>query len=250
MSTARRSFAVTAVVAALMWAVTAPAFAHVSITPDSAPEGSTQEFILGVGHGCDDSPTIKLSVHVSPDAFDQVAALAVEGWTLTLDDDVITWEADEVPEGGHEEDEEEGHGQGDFGFVARVIAPAGTVVPVPLIQECVEGRYDWIQVPAEGQSHDDLDEPAPLVTVTDGEPVETTTSAPEPTTTATPTTVAETTAPPTTVAPTAAPTTSAPAEDEGGSAAVPILIGAIAVGGIAAGVVWWRRRNNGTASGI
>ena len=42
----------------------------------------------------------------------------------------------------------------------------GTVIRFPVVQECVEGLHRWIEVPAEGQDPDSVEEPAPFVTLT------------------------------------------------------------------------------------
>jgi periplasmic copper chaperone A len=55
-------------------------------------------------------------------------------------------------------------------FVLRARLPdaaPGTVVRFPVVQECVEGVHRWIEVPAEGQDPDSLEEPAPFVTLTE-----------------------------------------------------------------------------------
>jgi uncharacterized protein YcnI len=40
--------------------------------------------------------------------------------------------------------------------------PVGKTVCVPVVQECPEGAAErWIEIPAEGQSSDDLEFPAP-----------------------------------------------------------------------------------------
>jgi uncharacterized protein YcnI len=241
-----RLLAATSLAAMAMVFGAAPALAHAQLTPSEAPEGSTQTFTIIIEHDCGGSPTSRVSIDPTA-GLDRVIPVAPEGWQATVDGGVVTWTADAGAEGSAAE----------FAFEARVFAAAGTPVPVPIVQECFDERLDWIEVAAPGQDPGGLAEPAPLLTVTDGTPVETTTSTAAPTTTVAPTTTAPTTTPTTTpsgptttAAPgttTAVPTTTAapPGEDDGGSVA-PLVIGAVAVIGVAAGATIALRRRNDT----
>ncbi len=235
----RRHTLLAATVATLMLLVAHPASAHVGISPSSAPEGSTQTFTLEVGHGCDDSPTSRVLTDLSG-GFDQIDPVDIDGWDVTLDRTIISWTAQTGYEGS----------VGKFSFTARVTASAGTVVPTPVIQECVEGRYDWVQVLAPGQEPSEVTEPAPLLTVTAGTPVETTTIPPDTTTTteavtttvATSTTVAETT-----TVPAESTTTLLTDTDEGtdDGTPVPLVIGALVLAAaVTTAVIAARRRSN------
>ena len=42
---------------------------------------------------------------------------------------------------------------------------AGRSLSFPTVQTCREGQAAWVQVPAPGQDHDDLERPAPTVAV-------------------------------------------------------------------------------------
>ncbi len=44
----------------------------------------------------------------------------------------------------------------------------GTTLVFPIVQTCEEGESAWIEEPAEGQSADDLELPAPGFTITEG----------------------------------------------------------------------------------
>ena len=53
-----------------------------------------------------------------------------------------------------------------FGMSVKLPAgAAGEPVYLPTVQECVEGEEAWIQVPQSGESADDLESPAPVVTL-------------------------------------------------------------------------------------
>jgi hypothetical protein len=44
-------------------------------------------------------------------------------------------------------------------------ASADSLVPFPVTQTCTEGENAWIEIAEDGQSADDLDSPAPVVSV-------------------------------------------------------------------------------------
>lgn len=50
------------------------------------------------------------------------------------------------------------------GRVTETIA-ANEMLYIPVVQECAEGNHRWIEIPAEGQTGDDLESPAPGVMV-------------------------------------------------------------------------------------
>jgi uncharacterized protein YcnI len=53
----------------------------------------------------------------------------------------------------------------EFGLSMRLPAEEGTLY-FATVQECEEGVQRWIEIPAAGQAWDDLEEPAPFVTLT------------------------------------------------------------------------------------
>jgi uncharacterized protein YcnI len=46
---------------------------------------------------------------------------------------------------------------------------AGQTIYFPVVQTCEEGETAWVQIPEEGASGDELEHPAPSVTVTEPE---------------------------------------------------------------------------------
>jgi hypothetical protein len=52
-----------------------------------------------------------------------------------------------------------------FGMSVKLPDDIGTTLYFPAVQECETGETRWIQIPAEGQSEADLDEPAPAVSL-------------------------------------------------------------------------------------
>ena len=138
------------------------ASAHVEVDPTDAPAGATTPLTFGFHHGCDDSPTRSLTITI-PDGVGNATPVYQGGWSIdrTLGDNgvptSITFTADTPVE---------------TGIAASVsvdvlfdTAAKGTTIAFPVEQKCVTGSTSWSQVPAEGQTRDDLDNPAPSVTV-------------------------------------------------------------------------------------
>jgi uncharacterized protein YcnI len=155
--------------------VTSAATAHVVLESEEAPAGSTYKAVFQVGHGCEGSPTTSIRVQI-PEGVIAVKPMPKPGWELAtkqgeyaqaydyfgekLTEGVkeVAWTGGNLPDEWYDE------------FVLRVRLPEaapGTVVQFPVVQECVEGAHRWIEVPAEGQDPDSLEEPAPFVTLTD-----------------------------------------------------------------------------------
>jgi len=53
----------------------------------------------------------------------------------------------------------------DFGVRATFLLDAGQEVPIPVVQRCGADETAWIEIPAEGQDPDELEYPAPTVTI-------------------------------------------------------------------------------------
>jgi uncharacterized protein YcnI len=163
-----------AVITVTVLCVTSAATAHVVLESKEAPAASTYKAVFQVGHGCEGSPTKSIRVQI-PEGVIAVKPMPKPGWELTtkrgeyakaydyfgekLTEGVkeVAWTGGNLPDEWYDE------------FVLRVRLPdgaPGTVVRFPIVQECVEGVHRWIEVPAEGQDPDSLDEPAPFVTLT------------------------------------------------------------------------------------
>jgi len=167
-----RKTVITLVAAGALVAVPA-AGAHVTVSPGEAPSGGFSFLEFTVPHGCDDSPTTKLTVKL-PDGVTSATPEAVPGWNVektmrTLDEpveaghgetisevvDTISWEGGPLPVDQLTR----------FGLSVKLPEGAGTTLYFPTLQECETGETRWIQIPAEGQSEADLDEPAPAVSL-------------------------------------------------------------------------------------
>jgi periplasmic copper chaperone A len=178
----------TVALAAMLFALlsAAPALAHVVADPDevSGPHARTA---LRIGHGCEGSPTTALRVQI-PEGVTSAAPEAVPGWDAEVVREGGQAAAGVVPaadiEIAHEGEEADGEpvtgrvievawrngalpdGQfQDFGLSLQIAEDAPDVLWFPTIQECEEGEYRWIDIPATLDEWGDLAEPAPYVVV-------------------------------------------------------------------------------------
>jgi periplasmic copper chaperone A len=172
-----RKTLVAAATGALTLALAGTAGAHITANPGEAPTDSYATLRFDVGHGCEDSPTTQLRIQVPPSV--PTATPAVHPlW------DVATKEG--------KKDKVELHGEtitrgvSEVTYTAKqplppdrldsvlvsVKLPAGDEgesVYFPTLQTCEKGQNRWIQIPAEGESAEELEEPAPAVVLTAAE---------------------------------------------------------------------------------
>lgn len=161
---------------ALVFAGSGLASAHVTINADETAAGSYSLLTVAFSHGCDGSGTTQISISV-PDEIETIKPGMNYGWTVeTVSDEAATpaagdhgesaemiseivYTANEpVPDGFYDQ------------LLLQVKLPdgaAGETVYFPVIQTCEEGETAWVQIPADGESGDDLESPAPSVTVTE-----------------------------------------------------------------------------------
>src|ERR687891_557006 len=154
----RKLFVVGSSVAAMLL-IAAPAFAHVTVSPEEGVIGSFSRFVVRVPTERDDASTISVQVEFPPMAF--VSFIDVPGWERTvemqtLDEPLevfgeeltevvgtVTWEGGEIEPGELQE----------FGFSARMPEDV-TTLEFPAIQTYDSGEVvRWIGPP-------DSDEPA------------------------------------------------------------------------------------------
>lgn len=153
--------------------VAGPAAAHVTVTPTEAPADGYALLEFGVPHGCDGSATQQLRVKI-PENVPQAMPQVHPGWELTTKegpkDEVelhgetvtkgvseVTWTAQNAPLPDGYLDV--------FGIQVKLPAAEGEEIAFPAIQKCERGETRWIELAREGESPDDLEAPAPLVTV-------------------------------------------------------------------------------------
>lgn len=155
----------------LMVVGTATAFAHATLETTEAHVGSSYKAVIRIPHGCEGKPTTTVRVQI-PEGVISAKPMPKPGWTLEkvrgayehpydyygtpMKEGVkeIVWTGGSL--GDDEYDE----------FVFRAFLteslPVGEMLYVPIVQECPDGATErWIEIPAEGQSADDFEYPAP-----------------------------------------------------------------------------------------
>jgi uncharacterized protein YcnI len=166
--------------------IAAPASAHVTIEASTTAAGAFAVLTVSVPHGCDGSATTKVEIQI-PAGIDEVTPTRNPFWTDAknteqLDPPVTDEDGNEITER-----------VASVAYTARTPLPdgyrdafelslqlpddEGATLVFPIVQTCEQGEAAWIEVPAEGQSEDDLELPAPAITLTaaettDGEPSE------------------------------------------------------------------------------
>jgi periplasmic copper chaperone A len=150
---------------------TAAASAHVTVQPSEAVAGSYFQMAFVVPHGCDGKATVAVRVKV-PDGVTAVKPQMKPGWTVEIKTrkldapqpathgksisetvDEVSWRGGPLPDNLYD----------TFGLMMKLPDTADSNLYFPVVQECDEGVHRWIEIPAAGQSRDDLREPAPLV---------------------------------------------------------------------------------------
>jgi uncharacterized protein YcnI len=144
----------------------APALAHVTANPDEAPAGGYTYSQFRVGHGCEGSPTTKVTIFI-PDGVVSVKPEIEPGWQVETKIGAIT------PYDNHGEQVTEGVKEvsftadtplpddrmTQFGISMKMPDKAGTTLSFPVVQICQQGELRWIDLPVEGQ--EEPEHPAP-----------------------------------------------------------------------------------------
>jgi periplasmic copper chaperone A len=168
---------VAAATGVLTLALAGTAGAHITANPGEAASDSFATLDFSVGHGCEESPTTQVRIQIPP-SVPSVTPGVHPLW------DVATKEG--------KKDKVELHGEtitrgvSEVTYTAKQALPPdrldlltmsvklpagkeGESVYFPTIQRCEKGQNRWIQIPAEGESPDELEEPAPAVVLTAAE---------------------------------------------------------------------------------
>ncbi|WP_162599867.1 DUF1775 domain-containing protein [Nocardioides solisilvae] len=157
MSSPRPALLLVGALAALaaLAAGTAPAGAHVSVTPDELRAGEQAVVTLQVDHGCGDSPTTRLEVRL-PDALGDVDTGPTRDWRVERRGRVLVLTAaTPVPS-----DLTVG-----VDLVLRAPDEPGDLA-LPTVQTCESGEEAWTQVAVEEtDAAAELERPAPVVRV-------------------------------------------------------------------------------------
>jgi uncharacterized protein YcnI len=148
-----------------------PAFAHVSANPGEAPAGGYTYHQFRVGHGCEASPTTKVTIFI-PDGVVSVKPEVEPGWKSATVIGAIT------PYDNHGETISEGVKEvsftattplpddqmTQFGISMKMPDKANETLWFPTVQVCQAGETRWIDIPVEGQEEPET--PAPGITLT------------------------------------------------------------------------------------
>jgi uncharacterized protein YcnI len=162
---------------ALALAPAGTAAAHITTNPSEGPSDGFATVTFQVPHGCEESPTTQVRIKVPP-SVPSVTPSVHPLWEVTTKEgrkDKVELHGETITKGVSE-----------VTYTARQPLPAdrldsfpislklpagkeGESVYFPTIQRCEQGQTRWIQIPAEGESPHDLEEPAPAVVLTAAE---------------------------------------------------------------------------------
>lgn len=150
------------------------ALAHVTFETPEATQGSTYVGVLNIGHGCEGEPTLRVRVQI-PEGVIAVKPVPKAGWDLEIVTGQYATTYDyygtSLSEGPKElilsGELDDAHFD-QFAFRGKLTETleAGATVYFPVIQECANGSHDWVNVPAEGQTSHEIEEPAPGLNIT------------------------------------------------------------------------------------
>ena len=164
--------------AALAVLLAAPAAAHTTAQPGTATAGSFGVVSMRVPHGCEGQPTEVLTVRI-PEGVVSVKPEQVPGWTAETVigeyEEPVTFYGEELTGGVVEVRWTADAGEAlpddryrDFGLSVRFPEEPQELY-FPAVQTCTDGsEAAWIEIPGDGDAYDDLEKPAPRVTLTEG----------------------------------------------------------------------------------
>lgn len=143
--------------------------AHVVLDKKTAPAGSYFWGSFRVGHGCDGSATVAITINL-PDGIRGAKPKPKAGWTIerkvgklakpydshgkTVTEEVtaITWRGGPLPDDFFDE----------FAIQMQLPATAGPIW-FKVLQQCEKGENNWVTVPATGTSTGGIKAPAALL---------------------------------------------------------------------------------------
>ena len=158
-------------------ALAAPAAAHITTNPSEAPSDGYATVSFQIPHGCEESPTTQFRIQIPPSVASATPAVS-PNWTIKTEEgkkDPVELHGEKITSGVSE-----------VTYSAKTPLPAdrldfvymslkmpageeGESVYFPTIQRCEQGETRWIQIPAEGESEEDLEDPAPAIVLTAAE---------------------------------------------------------------------------------
>lgn len=174
----RRTLTAAVATTGLMGLGLAGAAAHVTIKPDTTAAGAYALLTVGFSHGCDGSPTNKLTISL-PEPLVDAKPEIIPGWdvekvTETLDEPLTLDNGTSVTERVSQivytaqTPVEDGYLQ-QMDLSVQLPDREGETMAFPVLQGCVEGETDWAEIPAEGEDPHSLEAPAPTISLTGAE---------------------------------------------------------------------------------
>jgi uncharacterized protein YcnI len=150
-----------------------PAAAHVTISPAEGAAGSFTVLAASVPHGCDGSPTTKVAIRM-PEQILSVTPTRNPLWDVrkvmkTLDAPVADAHGNEVTERVAQvvytakEPLPDGY-RDAFELSLQIPDAVGETLAFPVVQSCAKGETAWVET-AEGGDTEELEAPAPTLTV-------------------------------------------------------------------------------------
>ena len=149
--------------AAIAACAASSASAHITLENHEATIGSSYKAVFVVPHGCAGSATIKIRVQI-PEGVIGVKPMPKPGWNVEaikgkyaaeydfhgnkVSEGVkeVVWSGGKLPDDNYDE------------FVISTFLTNGlkpnTILYFPTVQECEQGVSRWIDIPAEGNSHE------------------------------------------------------------------------------------------------
>ena len=150
--------------------------AHVVLEQQTAPAGSYYKGTFRVGHGCEGSATVALTVTL-PEPMASVKPMVKPGWTVSTRSEKlaqplmnhgkpvteavveVSWRGGPLADAHYDE----------FALMMKLPdAPGRRWFKV--MQQCEQGANDWSQIPAEGQGMRDVKMPAAVLDLLPAEP--------------------------------------------------------------------------------
>jgi uncharacterized protein YcnI len=153
-----------------------PASAHVTVTPSDTAAGASVVLTFSTSHGCEGSPTTGITIQV-PEEILSVSPTRTAQWEVEksieqLDEPVEDAHGNSVTERVAEvayravEPLPDGY-RDAFELSLTLPDTPGETLAFPVIQTCEKGENPWTEVPAEGQDPEQLEFPAPSLTITE-----------------------------------------------------------------------------------
>jgi len=147
--------------------------AHVTLAPREARTGAPYRAVLGVTHGCEDAPTIRLRVQI-PEGVIGVKPMPKPGWQVETrrapyEKSYTFFHGQQLAEGVKEitwTGKLDDQFYDEFAFTSYLTEglASDTTLYFPVVQECEGGKlHRWIEIPAADKDAASYKEPAPGV---------------------------------------------------------------------------------------